>query len=296
MGIGQITLTTNLKPNLFTIRNGVRIKPDNLGNKFYKNFAQLELAQVFWEPHKFGFFGNLTIPHTKINFNAQRFKNFYSLREYLFPLIKGFAKPELQEFHISRIEIHSDIEALPLDTVLARLWVMGYRRESVSFYKGNSIYIGSNPKIRIFNKTQQIKRKALKGKQISELEKEILNSNKSITRFSIEIRNYKGTLYDITKSPKQLTSYFDRFKFYNFEEIEPINRMGGFQILMSKIRREHRKSLAQFKDKDLEKLIRKNFLDSLLPWFKEPKKEDIFSQIDKEFKKAVKEIEKIIED
>lgn len=296
MGIGQITLTTDLKPNLFTIRNGARIKSDNLGNKFYKNFAQLELAQVFWEPHKFGFFGNLAIPHTKINFNAQNFENFHSFREYLFPLIKGFTKPDLQEFHISRIEIHSDIEDLPLDTVLARLWVMGYRRESVSFYKGNSIYIGSNPKIRIFDKFQQIKRKVSKGKRIPELEKEILNSNKSITRFSIEIRNYKGTLQELANNPKQFASYFDRFKFYNFEEIEPINRMGGFQILMSKIRREHRKTLEQFKDKDLEKLIRKNFLNTLLPWFKEPKKKDILSRIEKELKKEIKELKKALED
>ncbi|MGP0628667.1 hypothetical protein ACTRW9_03075 [Nitrospina sp. 32_T5] len=296
MGIGQITLTTDLKPNLFTIRSEARVKPDNLGIKFYKNFAQLEWAQVFWEPHKFGIFGNLAIPHTKINFNAQNFEGFYSFKEYLFPLIKGFAKPDLQEFHISRMEIHSDIEGLPLDTVLARLWVMGYRRESVSFYKGNSIYIGSNPKIRIFNKAQQIKTKALKGKRIPELEKAMLNSNKSITRFSIEIKNYKGTLQELANEPKELASYFDRFKFYNFEEIEPINRMGGFQILMSKIRREHRKSLEQFKDKDLEKLIRKNFLDSLLPWFKEPKKKSILSQIDKELKKEIKELKKVFED
>jgi len=64
---------------------------------------------------------------------------------------------------------------------------MGYRRESVSFYKGNAIYIGSNPKIR----------------------------------------------------------------------------------------RDHRKSLERFKDKELERAIKRNFLSLIRSWFKEePKRKE----------------------
>ena len=60
-----------------------------------------------------------------------------------------------------------------------------------------------------------------------------------------------------------MVSYFDRFKFYNFEDDESINRMGGFQILMSKVRREHRKALEQFKDKELALQIYKDFNEDI---------------------------------
>jgi len=259
MSIGNLSLTTSIKPDISNLKVSGRTRKDNSSRRIYKNFCKLEFAEVMWEPHKFDLLTNWGIRNTKIDIHPKYFDRFYLLKEYLLNL---FPNNEIEQFNISRIEIHSDIEALPLDFVLARLWIMGYRRESVSFYKGNTIYIGTNPKIRIFNKTSQLLNKYAKKGNLTENEMNMMNG-KPITRFSIELGNLKMNLLELENNPIQLASYFNRFKFYNFEDDENINRMGGFQLLMSKIRREHRKSLEKYKDKELERLIKKNFKSSI---------------------------------
>ena len=272
MSIGNLSLTTSLKPDISKLKDSGRIRKDYSSRRIYENFCKLEFAEIMWEPHKFDLITNWGIRNTKIDIHPKYFDRFYLLKAYLLNLFPNSNEIELDQFNISRIEICSDIESLPLDTVLARLWVMGYRRGSVSFYRGNTIYIGSNPKIRIFNKTKQLLHKVSKGKELTKWERDIVENKKFITSFSIEIRNSGMNLQDIADDPKQLASYFDRFKFYNFEDDENINRMGGFQLLISKIRREHRKSLEKYKDKELERLIKKNFKSSINQWFKKEKK------------------------
>jgi len=272
MSIGILNLTTQLQPNITHFKKNGWVKQDKRKLRLYKYFAKLEYAEIFWEPHKFSRLTNWGISFAKINIHPKHFDGFKLMKEYLFDLFPHHIDIDLNQFNISRIEIHSDIDNLPLDTVFARLWVMGFRRESVSFYKGNTIYIGSNPKIRIFNKTKQLMYRVSKGKELAKWERYILNNKKSITRFSIEIRNYGMNLQDIADDPKQLVSNFDRFKFYNFEDDENINRMGGFQLLMSKIRREHRKLFEKYKDKEIERLIKQNFNSSINQWFKKKKK------------------------
>jgi|GEM_PF-2089880 len=282
MGIGNLNLTTSLKPKTPLLKKIGLAKHDNFKKRIYKNFCKLDFAEVFWEPHKFDLFTNLGIPYTKIDIHPKHFDRFDSLIDYLFDLFPNQIDLQFNQFNISRIEVHSDIGNLPLDVVLARLWVMGYRRESVSFYKGNTIYIGSNPKIRVFNKTNQLMRKVANRKELAKWEQDTLKKNESITRFSIEIRNFGMNLQDIADNLKQLVSYFDRFKFYNFEDEGTIPQLGGLQILLSKIRREHRKALQEFRDKDLEKLIRENFISSINQWFKKKKKEKNTFNLDKE--------------
>ncbi len=294
MAIGKLNLTTHLKPNATLLREMGCLKRDNLKNKLYKYFCKLEFAEVFWEPHKFSFLTNWGIPNTKIDIHPKYFERFDSLIEYLFDLFPNQIDLKLDQFNISQIEIHSDIKHLPLDVVLARLWVMGYRRESVSVYKGNTIYIGSNPKVRVFNETQQLMQKVAKRKELTKWERDILRKNESITRFSIEIRNFGRSLLDIANDPKQLVNYFDRFKFYNFEDDELIPKLGGLQILMSKIRREHRKEFEKFKDKELEALIKGNFLFAIDQWFKEEKKENNSFDLDKEIDRQLNELIKAI--
>lgn len=286
MSIGILNLTTQLKPNIPLFKKKGLVKQDNRKQRLYKYFVKLGFAEIFWEPHKFGRLTNWGIPFTKINIHPKHFYRFYLLKEYLLNLFPNSNENELDQFNISRIEIHSDIEILPLDIVLARLWVMGYRRESVSFYKGNTIYIGTNPKIRIFNKTSQLLNKYIKKGNLTENEMNTMNG-KPITRFSIEIGNLKMNLMELENNSKELASYFDRFKFYNFEDDENINRMGGFQLLMSKIRREHRKSLEKYKDKELERLIKKNFNSSINEWFKKKKKEKNTFDLEKEIDRQI---------
>lgn len=292
MAIGNLSLTTSLKPNIPLLKKTGLAKQDNFKKRIYRNFCKLKFAEVFWKPHKFDPLSNWGIPYTKVDIHSKHFDRFDSLIDYLFELFHETLDLNLNQFHISRIELYSDIENLPLDIVLARLWVMGYRRESVSFYKGNTIYIGSNPKIRIFNKTNQLMKKVANRKKLSKWERDILQEKKPVTRFSIEIRNSGMNLQDIADHPKKLVSYFDRFKFYNFEDDGMISKLGGLQILMSKIRREHRKAFQKFRDKELEKLIRRNFFSSIEQWFKKEKKKknkfDLDKEIDLQINKLIK--------
>jgi hypothetical protein len=294
MSIGKINLTTSLKPDISKLKKMGKTKTDNLRNQIYKNFCKTEFAEVFWQPHKFGLLTNWGIPFTKIDIHPKYFDRFYLLKEYLFNLFPNSNEIELDQFNISRIEIHSDIENLPLDILLARLWVMGYRRESVSFYKGNTIYIGTNPKIRIFNKTSQLIKKQLKNGNLIKSELELMNG-KPITRFSIELSNLKLNLVELENNPNELASYFNRFKFYNFEDDENINRMGGFQLLMSKVRREHRKSFDKYKDKEIERLIKKNFKSSLKHWFKEKENKKDSFDLEKDINREINQLIKAIQ-
>jgi hypothetical protein len=294
MGIGTISLTTPFRPDISTLKKMEKVKTDNLRDRIYKHFCKTEFAEVMWQPHKFDLLTNWGIPFTKVDIHPKYFDRFYLLKEYLFNLFPNRNEIELDQFNISRIEIHSDIENLSLDTVLARLWVMGYRRESVSFYKGNTIYIGTNPKIRIFNKTSQLLNKNARKGHLTKNELSLMNS-KPITRFSIEIGSLKINLMELENNPIQLVSYFDRFKFYNFEDDERINRMGGFQLLMSKIRREHRKSLEKHKDKELERSIKMNFKSSIRNWFKEKGNKKHSFDLDKEINRGINQLIKAIQ-
>lgn len=116
--------------------------------RLYKYFCKLDRAEVMWEPHKFLGEANYRIPYCKIDVNPKYFNSFNELHSYLNSIF-GIDEIDLAEFNISRLDVKSDIENLPIDVALSRLYAMGFRRESVSLYKGSTIYIGTNPKIRI---------------------------------------------------------------------------------------------------------------------------------------------------
>ncbi|MDD5434572.1 MAG: hypothetical protein PH343_04005, partial [Nitrospira sp.] len=170
-------------------------------------------------------------------------------------------------FNVSRIDLNADIENIPIDVVLSRLYAMGYRRDSLSIIKGSTIYIGPNPKIRIYDKTKEIYARLKKGGEVSENEMEIFKSGKQMTRFEIQVRGYKGTLKDVAADPVSLVSYFDRLKFYNFEDDGKIASIGGLQLLFSKIPRKNRVLFEMFKDKDLEAQVRNQYITSVKEWF-----------------------------
>lgn len=102
---------------------------------------------------------------------------------------------------------------------------------------------------------------------ITDYEKEIVESGKVVTRIEIQVRSPKKTLKDVADDPASLVSYFDKIEFYNFEDNGIIAGMGGLQILMSKVRREHRKAFETFKDEVLRGLLRDNFIKSITEFF-----------------------------
>jgi hypothetical protein len=75
----------------------------------------------------------------------------------------------LDRFTVSRVDVKADVENLPLDVVMARLFVKGLRKDSFSIYKG-TIYMGVNPKIRIYDKTKEIKARMKKDYDLTDWE------------------------------------------------------------------------------------------------------------------------------
>ena len=61
------------------------------------------------------------------------------------------------------------------------------RSDSFNIFKG-TIYGGSDPKIRIYDKVKEIKSRLRKNEKITEYEKGLLESGKSWTRFEIQKR------------------------------------------------------------------------------------------------------------
>ena len=62
----------------------------------------------------------------------------------------------LDSFNLSRVDIASDIEDLTMKSILATLNIKRIRADNFNVYK-QTIYGGSDPKIRIYDKTKEIK-------------------------------------------------------------------------------------------------------------------------------------------
>ena len=266
MGIDMFNLTTYASVDRGYLEEVADVTEDTIGKSFYKYFCKLDYGVVMWKPHKFGPEMNDRIPYTKVDINPKYFDNFKVFQGCLFGLFSEYEEMSLGRFNVSRIDLKSDIEDLPIDVVLSRLYAMGYRRDSVSLIKGSTIYVGTNPKIRIYDKIKEIKARRKKGWSVSKDDEEMLLSGKQITRFEIQIRNLKMTLQDLIDDPLELVSHFDRLQFYNFEDDGKIASMGGLQLLMSKIPRKNRAVFEKFKDKDLEEQVRNNYITSVTEW------------------------------
>ncbi len=242
------------------------IREDTTWKSFYKFFCEVEYGNIMWQPQKFRSETNYKIPYTKVDVNPKYFNNYNMFQSWLFGLFCESEDISLNSFNVSRIDLKSDIENLFIDAVLPRLYAMGYRRDSVGLYKG-TIYIGSNPKIRIYDKIKEIKARARKGGDVTDCELEMLSSGKQITRFEIQIRGYKGTLKDVVNNPVGLASYFDKLQFYDMKDDEKIASMGGLQRLMSRIPRKYRVEYETFRNEEIQAQIRNNYISSVKEWF-----------------------------
>lgn len=58
MSIGNLSLTTSLKPDISKLKESGSVRKENTRRRIYKNFCKLEFAEVMWEPHKFNLITN----------------------------------------------------------------------------------------------------------------------------------------------------------------------------------------------------------------------------------------------
>jgi hypothetical protein len=139
------------------------------------------------------------------------------------------------------------------------------RADNFNVYK-ETIYGGTDPRIRIYNKIKEIKARLKKGNDITQYEKELLETGKSWIRFEIQIRNPKITLQDLVNNPASLISYFDRLEFLNLDGNES---HGVMQFLYRLINRKHRREMSYLKNNDLVEKIKGVYISNVSKWFED---------------------------
>lgn len=261
--IDKLNLTVFKVPDYEYLNIHGNLKVDEYRKHIYKDMYFLEKAVVFCHPHKFSDKANAYIPYTKIDLNPKYFESFNSMWA-LICLI--FNSPDLTPdmFNVTRIDIAVDIKDITTVNLLSMLYVKRIRSDNFNFYKG-TIYAGSNPKIRIYDKVKEIKARLVKDGNITAYENELLISGDVYTRFEIQARPEKSNFKAVLDDTEALVSYFDRLEMFNY----PGNEASGvMQILYGLINRKNRKQLDQYRDMHIVEKIKEFFLVSLNNWLK----------------------------
>jgi hypothetical protein len=234
-------------------------------DKIYKYMCVLDKCVVLYRPHKFSEETNFSIPYAKIDVNPKYFECFTEFLNYLYQIFDCTCL-SLDSFNISRIDIAADIEDLTMKSILATLNIKRIRADNFNIYK-ETIYGGSDPKIRIYDKTKEIKdRIKRKSRSVTQSEKDILRTGRTWIRFEIQIRHLNMTLQDLVNKPESLISYFDRLEFLRLDGNES---HGIMQFVYRLINRKNRKEMEHLRDNDLLEKIKGVFLSNASAWFAE---------------------------
>ena len=70
--------------------------------------------------------------------------------------------------------------------------------------------MGADPKIKIYDKTKEIKARQRKKVALTEWEEEVLKDKKEITRIEVAIKRPGLTLEELVRKPESLVSYLER--------------------------------------------------------------------------------------
>jgi hypothetical protein len=231
-------------------------------DKLYKYIGMLDDATVFFLPHKFDPVTNCRIPASKIDINPKNFKSYISMLACASSIIRDiYDYPEM--CNITRLDVAADIEDLSIKTLLAMLHVQKITLDTFRIIKG-TIYAGSDPKFRIYDKIKELKAKIEKGYKPTEYEKALMGSEKPFVRFEVQKRSNEMTLKDLPEKAVSVISYFDRMDFLNLDENKFSSMM---HFLYRLIPRKHRNELEQYKDNVLLEKIKERCTASIQEWF-----------------------------
>ena len=265
MGLDKLNLTIYEPPDTGLLEEVAYIQEKDR-NKIYKYFCNLGPIQFMWKPHKYGPEMNEKMAYTKVDCSPKYFTCFQELMDCVQTYFLAPNIIALNRFTISRVDVKADIENIPLDIVLARLYLKGSRRDSLRTSYG-SIYLGKDPMTRIYDKLNELKHREKEGAELTEWEKQVLKDEKHITRFEVEIKRPGLDLEQLVKDPESLVSYLERLEFYDFEDDENITATGGLQFLLRNTTRSFRKALDAFRTEDLKQQIREKYLAGVATWF-----------------------------
>ncbi len=241
-----------------------KITEDSFRLKMYKYMCQLDRVRVFFCPHKFNDAVNARMPFTKIDLNPKYFDCYEEMVDCLFSI---FDTSDLifKDFNISGIHLASDIDTVNVETVIAALHVKRIRLSTFSIIKG-TIYAGTNPKVRIYNKLKEIEDRMKGGKRVTEDEKGLLELYKVLTRFEIAIGSPGMNLNELREKATSLVSYFDRLDFIQATCDSPC---GVMQYMYRQMNRKFRQEIEELKDKDFVEKIKNTYSSGVDKWFEQ---------------------------
>ena len=258
--IDYLSLTLQSPPDKKYIETHGKITEDVYRSQMYRYMCELDKARVLYYPHKFQDSTNARTPFTNIVLNPKYFYAYQEMEDYIFLFIDR-SLVRLQDINISRIDIAADIDSVNVKAVIAMLHVKGIKSFRII---EDTIYAGKNPKVRVYNKLNEIKYRLKKNKKVTEEEKSILESHEELTRFEIAISRPKISLQQLIDNPIRFVSYFDKLTFMKNTCSNPC---GVMQAMYKQVNRKFRKQMELLQDMELLEKIKSTYISDVIQWF-----------------------------
>lgn len=260
--IDYLSLTLHLPPDKDYIEYYGKITKDSFRSQMYQYMCELDKARVLYCPHKFNESTNARMPFTNMILNPKYFDCYEEMEDYIFSIINDYAL-NLEDFNISRIDIAADIESINVKAIIAMMHVKGIKAFRII---NDTIYAGKNPKVRIYNKLEEIKYRLKKNMKVTEVEKGFPKSYRELTRFEVAVSRPKINLKQLKENPVRFASYFDRLNFIQLSCSDPC---GVMQIMYKQVNRKFRKQLEALQDMNLLEKIKETYISDVIQWFTE---------------------------
>lgn len=211
--IDYLSLTLHLPPDKDYMEYHGNITEDSFRSHMYRYMCELDKARVLYYPHKFKDSTNARMPFTNIVLNPKYFDCYEEMEAYIFSIINS-SELNLEDINVSRIDVAADIEAVNVNAIIAMLHVKGIK---VFRIIDDTIYAGRNPKVKVYDKLDEIRNRFKKNMKVIDGEKRLLKSYSDLTRFEVTISRPKMNLKELKENPISLASYFDEVKLFLVE-------------------------------------------------------------------------------
>jgi hypothetical protein len=258
--IDYLSLTTKEPPDKSYLNYYGEITEDSFRSQMFRYICELDKARVLYYPHKFKESTNARMPFSNIILNPKYFVCYEEMEDYIFAIINN-SKLSLEDINISRIDVAADIENINVQAIIAMLHVKGIR---VFRIIGDTIYAGRNPKVRIYNKLDEIRYRLKKDMKVTEGEKMLLESHSELTRFEVAVSRPNMNLKKLKENPINLAPHFDRL---NFIQMSCCSPCGVMQAMYKQVNRKFRKQLEALQDMKLLEKIKEKYISDVIEWF-----------------------------
>jgi hypothetical protein len=258
--IDYLSLTIHLPPDKNFVEYHGKITEDLCKSRMYRYMCELENVRLLYYPHKFKKSTNAIMPFTNIILNPKYFKSFDEIEIYIFAIFNN-TNFNLEDINVTRIDIAADVPDVNVQAIISTMHIKGIRKFRLY---DDTIYAGSNPLVRVYDKLKEIRSRLKKAQRVIDAEKGLLKEYKELTRFEIEIKSPKLNLKQLMDNPIGLVSYFDRL---NFIKMSCENPCGVMQVMFKQVNRKFRKQLEALQDMNLLQKIKETYTLDVVKWF-----------------------------